>query len=166
MEEIRGKAGAETLESSRISDLIAEIGKENRCRNEQADREEKAYDPLTGAGCFGYGGRDTRKRRRRIRHPELTMGRYEYIPAEMYGSEEYRRVNTREEWVRLRCRHDFEFWAVTCVRIKDKRSSKLVPFRLNRPQRRVLAMMEEKRTDGEPIRMIMLKARQWGGRTH
>lgn len=147
------------------AELMAEIERENRRRIEEAERDEKAYDPLTGAGAFGYGNPDRRRRRRRIRHPELTLNRYEYIPAEMYGSEEYSRVKSREEWVRLRCRHDFEFWAVTCVKIKDKRSSKLVPFRLNRPQRRVLAMMEEKRTEGEPIRMIMLKARQWGGST-
>ncbi|MBD5225972.1 MAG: hypothetical protein HDS68_08465 [Bacteroidales bacterium] len=154
-----------TMGNGGAIDFIAEIEKENRRRNERAGKEEKAYDPLTGAGGFGYGDRDRRRRRRRVRHQELTLGRYEYIPAEMYGSEEYKGVKSREEWVRLRCRHDFEFWAATCVRIKDKRSSKLVPFRLNRPQRRVLSMMEDKRLDMEPIRMIMLKARQWGGST-
>ena len=60
---------------------------------------------------------------------------------------------------------DFEYWAARCVKIKDKLSGKLVPFRLNRPQRRVLSMLEEQRRGGRPIRMIMLKARQWGGST-
>lgn len=71
----------------------------------------------------------------------------------------------RREWVRLRCREDFEYWAAVCVRIKDKSSPRLVPFRLNRPQRRVLGIMERQRLRGEPIRLIMLKARQWGGST-
>ncbi len=60
---------------------------------------------------------------------------------------------------------DFEFWAATCVKIKDKLTGRLVPFVLNRAQRRVLALMEQQRKAGEPIRLIMLKARQWGGST-
>jgi hypothetical protein len=68
-------------------------------------------------------------------------------------------------WQLLRFRHDFEFWAATCVKIKDKLSGRDIPFVLNRPQRRVLAVMEWMRTAGQPIRLIMLKARQWGGST-
>jgi hypothetical protein len=60
---------------------------------------------------------------------------------------------------------DFEWWAAHCVKIKDKLSGRLVPFVLNRPQRRVLALLEEQRRAGRPIRLIMLKARQWGGST-
>lgn len=60
---------------------------------------------------------------------------------------------------------DFERWARECVLITDKRSGRPVPFRLNAPQRRVLGVMEEMRLAGEPIRLIMLKARQWGGST-
>lgn len=60
---------------------------------------------------------------------------------------------------------DFEFWAATCVKIKDKLSGRLIPFVLNRAQRRVLGLLERQRRSGEPIRMIMLKARQWGGST-
>lgn len=65
----------------------------------------------------------------------------------------------------VRFRSDFEYWAARCVRIKDKLTGRLVPFVLNRAQRRVLAMLEEQRTRSQPIRMIMLKARQWGGST-
>lgn len=145
--------------------VIEDILRENTRRLQLAADEERLYNPESGCGCIGYGERDGAMRRRRVRHPELTAGKYEYIPEEMYASEEYRKVKSRLEWVRLRCRHDFEFWAVTCVRIKDKRSGRLVPFRLNRPQRRVAAMMERRRRGGEPIRIIMLKARQWGGST-
>lgn len=35
----------------------------------------------------------------------------------------------------------------------------------NRPQRKLLAAMEQQRTSGLPVRIILLKARQWGGST-
>ena len=73
-------------------------------------------------------------------------------------------IASREEWMKLRCRHDFEYWAATCVKIKNKTSAEMIPFVLNRPQRRVLAELERMRLARRPIRMIMLKARQWGGR--
>ncbi len=42
-----------------------------------------------------------------------------------------------DDEVRRRCREDFAYWAERCVRIKDKMSGRMVPFRLNAPQRRV-----------------------------
>lgn len=69
------------------------------------------------------------------------------------------------EWIRVRIRYDFEFWAFSFVRIKDKLGAEDIPFRLNRPQRRILGMLEDMRTAGKPIRLILLKARQWGGST-
>ncbi len=70
-----------------------------------------------------------------------------------------------EEWAKLRCRHDFEYWAATCGTIRDKESGRIIPLRLNRPQRRVLSIIEERRRSNKPIRLILLKARQWGGST-
>lgn len=64
-----------------------------------------------------------------------------------------------------RCGTDFEYWAAVAVRIRDKRSGRRVPFVLNRAQRRVLRQLESMRTARKPIRIIMLKARQWGGST-
>ncbi len=69
------------------------------------------------------------------------------------------------EWVKVRIRYDFEFWAYSFVRIKDKLGYENIPFRLNRPQRRILGMLEEMRLAQQPIRLILLKARQWGGST-
>ncbi len=66
---------------------------------------------------------------------------------------------------RLRCRYDFEFWCWRCVKITDKMSGHLIPLVLNRPQRKLLAVMEGQRLRREPIRIILLKARQWGGST-
>ena len=69
------------------------------------------------------------------------------------------------EWIRVRIRYDFEFWAYSFVRIKNKLGADDIPFRLNRPQRRILGMLESMRTTDRPIRLILLKARQWGGST-
>lgn len=60
---------------------------------------------------------------------------------------------------------NFEAWCADCVMIHDKLTGQSVPFRLNAPQRRVAAIMETQRRAGKPIRIIMLKARQWGGST-
>lgn len=60
---------------------------------------------------------------------------------------------------------DFELWAKECVKITDKLTGLPVSFILNRPQRRVLALLEEMRKKQLPIRLILLKARQWGGST-
>lgn len=66
---------------------------------------------------------------------------------------------------KVRFNHDFEFWAITCVRIQDKLSKKIIPFKLNRGQRRLLEKYETQRLAGVPIRTIVVKARQWGGST-
>lgn len=115
-----------------------------------------SYDPVAGTGCTG-------------RRVEVVASPYAdgtcLLPAAMLDDPDYHRVTTRNDWQRLRCRHDFEYWCVTCVRIKDKMSGRDIPFRLNAPQRRVAAMLEEDRVAGRPLRLIMLKARQWGGST-
>ena len=64
-----------------------------------------------------------------------------------------------------RARRDFEYWAATCCYIKNKRGGEDILFRLNRPQRKMVDMLEKMRTCGRPIRLILLKARQWGGST-
>lgn len=70
-----------------------------------------------------------------------------------------------EQLVRIRCRHDFAFWAALYVFIKNKGGGEDVHFRLNRPQRKLIARFEKMRLAGKPIRLILLKARQWGGST-
>ena len=64
-----------------------------------------------------------------------------------------------------RLKHDFEFWAATCARIQDKESKRMIPFILNRGQRKLLAQYESQRLANKPIRVILVKARQWGGST-
>jgi hypothetical protein len=70
-----------------------------------------------------------------------------------------------KDLMNMRFRHDFEFWAFSTVKIQDKQSKQMIPFRLNRPQRKALAIIEKMRRDRTPIRFIICKARQWGGST-
>jgi hypothetical protein len=73
-----------------------------------------------------------------------------------------------EFWIRfceLRYEHDFEYFAVILVTICDKLSSKNIYFCLNRGQRKLLSVLERMRLSNLPIRIMVLKARQWGGST-
>lgn len=90
-------------------------------------------------------------------HEELTEGQIEYT------AEEKQKII--EQFVRIRCRYDFAFWAVLYVFIKNKGGGEDIHFRLNRSQRRLIERLEKKRLAGKPIRLILLKARQWGGST-
>lgn len=70
-----------------------------------------------------------------------------------------------EELIRIRQKHDFPFWAAMFAYIKRKGGGTDVLFRLNRPQRKLIKRLEKMRKAGKPIRLILLKARQWGGST-
>ncbi len=70
-----------------------------------------------------------------------------------------------EQFVRIRYKFDFCFWAAVQVYIKQKSGGEDILFRLNRSQRRLITVFENKRLAGLPIRLILLKARQWGGST-
>lgn len=67
--------------------------------------------------------------------------------------------------IRLRYKNDFPFWTATLVYIHNKDAGKDVLFRLWYPQRILVSRFEAKRKAGLPIRLILLKARQWGGST-
>ncbi|MDE5843981.1 MAG: hypothetical protein K2H44_01160 [Muribaculaceae bacterium] len=120
---------------------------ENHRRNAKFETD---YDPIKGIGCCG---------------PRVELKSGELVPKEMVDDPEFQTATDDDSRVKLRCRYDFEYWAVMCAKIKDKSTGQIVPFRLNEPQRRVLAEMEQMRRNRRPIRMIMLKARQWGGST-
>ena len=70
-----------------------------------------------------------------------------------------------EDFCRIRIKYDFEFYACMCQIIQDKKTLKEIPFVLNRAQRKYLVELEDLRTQGLPIDIILLKARQWGGST-
>lgn len=75
------------------------------------------------------------------------------------------RENAARRLTRLRHLHDFPYWAATCAYIKNKQGGDDILFRLNRPQRKFVERLEAIRLAGRPIRLILLKARQWGGST-
>ena len=89
---------------------------------------------------------------------------YEGLGEEQAYTEEVYQYIVRK-FVRVRCMYDFPFWAVMYVLISNKTGGDDIHFSLNRPQRLLVTRFEEMRMNGEPIRLILLKARQWGGST-
>lgn len=132
---------------------IDEILDENRRRNEALAVD---YDPIEGVGCIGE--------RCRVAKSAFNDGDC-YVPVAMTRDRRYVAVSSRDEWVKLRCEYDFEFWCATCVMIQDKLTGRDRRLVLNVPQRRVAAILESDRVAQRPMRLIMLKARQWGGST-
>ena len=151
--------------------------------NEDARREEKinaVFNPITGEGSVGE--------REVVDICDFPIT-HQYLPKSMmsvklikkileYGSiksfitdylhSEYNEAEARKvikQIVKVRCKHDFCFWAAMFVYIKNKDGGEDILFRINRPQRKLLSKFEEMRLSGCPIRVIVLKARQWGGST-
>lgn len=92
----------------------------------------------------------------------LTSFKKLYIPRTMSDDPSFGTLPDAAAFNALRRRCDFEYWAADCAKIKDKNSGQDIPFILNRAQRILLERMETQRMHGRPIRMIVLKARQWG----
>lgn len=126
---------------------IEAVLEENRRRLAVLERDR--YDPLTGEGCCGD----------RIEVDGC------FLPRSLLDRCPHYLALDKLQRERQRIVDDFEYWCVRCATIKDKNTSRNVPLVLNRPQRRLLAVMEEQRTAGKPVRIILLKARQWGGST-
>ena len=70
-----------------------------------------------------------------------------------------------EALFRARLERDPSFAFIRCFFIQDKVTGKNIPYRLNYPQLILLERLEKMRRAGKPIRLILLKARQWGGST-
>lgn len=66
---------------------------------------------------------------------------------------------------RLRAVYDFEFWCISCVKIFDKTTGRLVPFKLRRAQLKLAHILLTDLFAGKPVRVVLVKARQWGGST-
>lgn len=156
---------------------VIEILKENDKRN--TDVYQK-FDPISGIGSIGE--------RVEVRIDGFPL-ETQCIPVEMlsiplvkllikcgsiikflteeleveYSEED--RLKVIEQFVRLRCRYDFAFWAALYVYIKNKGGGDDVLFRLTRPQRKFVERLEKLRKANKPIRIVLLKARQWGGST-
>ncbi|MBQ7690075.1 MAG: hypothetical protein IJT30_02635 [Muribaculaceae bacterium] len=107
------------------------------------------YDPVAGVGCAG---------------PRVLV-RGQWLPQALLGDCPQFASLPPLEQRRKRVQHDFEYWCATCATVRDKLTGRPVPFMLNAPQRRVAAEMERQRLARQPVRLILLKARQWGGST-
>jgi hypothetical protein len=160
-----------------VSENVAKLIALNRMRNAEI---RSKFNPITGEGSIGE--------RKKIEIEDFPLP-VQYVPLSMLkvplvqqlleaGSirkflEDYMNVEYSEEdkekvieqFVRLRAKHDFAFWAAMYVFIKQKGGGEDVHFRLNRPQRKLIMRFERRRLQGKPIRLILLKARQWGGST-
>lgn len=76
------------------------------------------------------------------------------------------RIKVIDRFVRVRSLHDFPFWAATFIKIQSKEPGEgEIPFKLTRPQRKFVETLESMRLENRPIRLVLLKARQWGGST-
>lgn len=111
------------------------------------------YDPIAGVGAFGD--------RISVSTPVEGLPTA-LVPRTMVDDPRYAVAGDSLSWRRLRCAHDFEYWCASVVRIKPKHGYRPCSFVLNRPQRRILAVLEGDRLAGRPIRIIVLKSRQWG----
>ena len=158
-------------------EAIQEIIAENQRRNAEIHAK---FDPVSGYGSVGE--------RTEIFIEDFPIPT-QWIPVEMtnvplvrqlveagsicafltdYMEVEYTetdRLKVIEQFVRLRNQYDFAFWAAILAYIKNKDGGEDVLFRLTRPQRRFVERLEKLRKAGKPIRIVLLKARQWGGST-
>lgn len=119
--------------------------------NERRLREiDIFFDPISGKGSIGE----------RFKTVKPGTGETVYLPVSMRGLS-----LTKGNYEFMRSLHDFPYWAAKYIFIKRKGGDDDIPFILNRPQRKFIGMLEKIRLKGKPIRIILLKARQWGGST-
>jgi hypothetical protein len=161
-------------------DIYRQFIAENERRWERLRAE---YDPVTGQGVAELTG----LKRVKLCIPDYAIP-VQWVPPEMMKNKLVREVVRakgiapyieKKKWKygkpspleierrirRIRHKHDFVCWAFFCIWIKHKTAKKRVRFTLNLPQLMALAICEEMRALGEPISLIILKARQWGGST-
>lgn len=161
-----------------MSDEITDIILENRKRN---DEMFAAFNPVTGKGSI--------LSRERVVIKDFPI-KEQWLPKDMMqvplvkslvkagsvkafyqtlGEEgaytEAERDQIAKAFIRIRCQYDFAFWAVLYVLISNKSGGDDIHFCLNKPQRKLIETFERMRLAGQPIRLILLKARQWGGST-
>ena len=162
-----------TSEELLINDLISE----NKVRYQRLLAD---YDPITGHGAPAFEGRT-----------ELCISDFpipvQYVPQQMmkvklirklakYGSisrflkeyplnQEYTFLDIERKIREIRHKYDFCFWAYFQIHIIDKTGYGEIRFKLNYAQIKVFLVCEELRQSGQPINIIICKARQWGGST-
>lgn len=160
-----------------MESVIKDILLENVRRN---DAISQVFNPITGEGSVGKRKKvtiedfpiptmwlpaamlDVPLMKKLVRAKSISEFLIEVLDVVDTPQERHKVV---EQIVRLRCQYDFAFWAALYVFISPKDGGENIKFVLNRPQRRLVEMLEDMRTNNKPIRLILLKARQWGGST-
>lgn len=166
------------LSDKQVSDILE--------RNEVKKTEKyKPFNQLTGYNCIGerfhlhiadapsndelsYKNLYLPKAMERLQIVQ-DLKKYGSIKA-LYKNQgiEITRHSYTQLWINfcdVRQKYDFEFFAATLATINDKITSTRVNFTLNSGQRKLLSVLESMRLRGTPIRIILLKCRQWGGST-
>lgn len=134
---------------------------------------ERKYDPLTGTGSV-------------VKRIRLVLDATDYVllPAAMLSiamiSEIKKQRSSLKAYavqhnlsfdtllnsiIRLRFEYDFEYWCAVCVKIQDKETKQTIPLILRPAQRKLAKILLTELEADRPIRIILLKARQWGGST-
>lgn len=157
-----------------------DIKDENRRRIE---KNNSIHDPNTGQGCDSF-------KRIKLSIPDYPIPE-QWIPEEMYKESkicrDLKRYGSVHKYImskfgdekdiesikeafcisfsKLRWKYDFEYYAYICLTIEDGMNASEIPLILNRGQRMLLKELERQRLSKKPIRIILLKARQWGGST-
>lgn len=155
---------------------VASLLKEERRRCKQFT----GFDPISGEGCPSE--------RKMLSIPDMPFPRQK-VPVGVYDNPlvsmvrkegsirnfivRYYGVQSVEIYfdmivqmlVVVRAKDDPAFALFVFFRIQSKTTGEMVPFKCNYPQRLVLEELESMRREGVPIRLVILKARQWGGST-
>lgn len=146
------------------------------------------YDPWTGVGCYNFEEREC------LEIPDFIIPKM-WVPKECMRTLLYKNLkhfgsikalitlvlhkeydedsnDTQQlrslvtfEIMKVRFREDPEFALYVTDKIEDKQTGQMIPFRLNYPQRRLITLFEDLRHKKKAIRVVILKARQWGGST-
>lgn len=157
---------------------VVDLCKENLRRNREMF---EGFNPVTGKGCPGervlvkipdfpikrqWMPRRVAEQNRELKKI-LKKGSIEkYIKEELHWEYNDEHITDVIYMIcRIRAKEDPAFAFITFYKIQDKMSGQMRPFLLNYPQRLVLEDLEEMRRNRQPIREIILKARQWGGST-
>ncbi len=146
------------------------------------------YDPWTGIGCYRFEERECleipdflipkmwvpKECMRTLLYKNLkhfgsikaiiTMVLHKEYDEDSNDTQQLRSLVTFEI-MKVRFREDPEFALYVTDKIEDKQTGQMIPFRLNYPQRRLITLFEDLRHKGKAIRVVILKARQWGGST-
>lgn len=152
---------------------IPEIVRQNVRRRALWDR---AYEPRRGLGCWGEREEvqlsaeeetvfvpSRMLEQQRLVQSVAQAGGFEPYASRAGLTEEERGVQL-QTLLQMRCHYDPEFWFSTCVKIKTKRRG-YQDFVLLPAQRKFLATLCRQYWAGDEVRILLVKARQWGGST-